>query len=70
MRPLGKEKMNSEHNFPSYSQKFLNLEDKILIRGRFVTPQKPSTKNNALITLNNAFRLLVVIVVKNFSSSV
>jgi homoserine trans-succinylase len=33
MRPLGKEKMNSEQNSPSYSQKFLNLEDEILVRG-------------------------------------
>jgi hypothetical protein len=33
MRPLGKEKMNSEHNSPSYSHKFLNLEDEILLRG-------------------------------------
>jgi hypothetical protein len=31
MRPLGKEKMNSMQNFPSYSQKFLNLEDEILL---------------------------------------
>jgi hypothetical protein len=47
MRPLGEEKMNSEQNFSSYSRKFLNLEDEILFkRGRFVTPQKPSTKNN------------------------
>jgi hypothetical protein len=47
MRPLGKEKMNSEQNFPSYSQKFLNLEEEIVFkRGRFVTPQKPSTTNN------------------------
>ena len=39
IRPLGKEKMNSEQNFPSYSRKFLNLEDEILFkRGRFVTP--------------------------------
>jgi hypothetical protein len=28
-----KEKMNSEQNSPSYSQKFLNLEDEILLRG-------------------------------------
>jgi hypothetical protein len=49
MRPLGKEKMNSEQNFPSYSRKFLNLEDEILFkRGRFVTPQNPSTKNNKI----------------------
>jgi hypothetical protein len=27
------EKMNSEQNFPSYSPKFLNLEDEILLRG-------------------------------------
>jgi hypothetical protein len=33
MRPLGKEKMKSEQNFHSYSQKFLNLEDEILLRG-------------------------------------
>jgi hypothetical protein len=33
MRPLGKEKMNSGQNFPGYSQKFLNLEDEILLRG-------------------------------------
>jgi hypothetical protein len=33
MKPLGKEKMNSEQNFPSYSQKFLNLEEEILLRG-------------------------------------
>jgi hypothetical protein len=33
MRPLGKEKMNSEQNSPSYSHKFLNLEDEILLRG-------------------------------------
>jgi hypothetical protein len=33
MRPLGKEKMNSEQNSPSYSRKFLNLEDEILSRG-------------------------------------
>jgi hypothetical protein len=33
MKPLGKEKMNSEPNFPRYSQKFLNLEDEILLRG-------------------------------------
>jgi hypothetical protein len=47
MKPLGKEKMNSEQNFPSYSRKVLNLEDEILFkRGRFVTPQKPSNKNN------------------------
>jgi hypothetical protein len=31
--------MNSEQNSPSYSRKFLNLEDEILFkRGRFVTP--------------------------------
>jgi hypothetical protein len=31
--------MNSEQNSPSYSWKFLNLEDEILFkRGRFVTP--------------------------------
>jgi hypothetical protein len=42
MRPLGKEKINSEQNSLSYSRKFLNLEDEILFkRGRFVTPQKP-----------------------------
>jgi hypothetical protein len=36
--PLGKEKMNSEQNSPSYSRKFLNLEDENLFkRGRFVT---------------------------------
>jgi hypothetical protein len=96
--------MNSEHNSPSYSQKFLNLEDKILLglvwlfsihmdwRGliriggdfdlqgikppsihmdwgrteqalkgdRFVTLPKPSTKNNA-------FSLLMVKMVMNFS---
>jgi hypothetical protein len=33
MRSLGKEKMNSGQNFLSYSQKFLNLEDEILLRG-------------------------------------
>lgn len=33
MRPLGKEKMNSKQNSPRYSQKFLNLEDEILLRG-------------------------------------
>jgi hypothetical protein len=34
MRPLG-----TEQNSPSYSRKFLNLEDEILFkRGRFVTP--------------------------------
>jgi hypothetical protein len=33
MRPLGKEKMNSEQNSHSYSQKFLNLEDGILLKG-------------------------------------
>jgi hypothetical protein len=33
MRPLGKEKMNSELNFPNYFQKFSNLEDEILFRG-------------------------------------
>jgi hypothetical protein len=33
MRPLGKEKMNSEQNFLTYSQKFLNLEDEILLSG-------------------------------------
>jgi hypothetical protein len=33
MRPLGKEKFNSEQNSPSYSQKFLNLEDDILSTG-------------------------------------
>jgi hypothetical protein len=33
MRPLGKEKMNSEQISLSYSQKFLNLEDEILLRG-------------------------------------
>jgi hypothetical protein len=33
MRPLGKEKMNSGQNFPTYSEKFLNLEDEILLRG-------------------------------------
>jgi hypothetical protein len=33
MKPLGKEKMNSEQNFPSYSRKFLNLEDEILLTG-------------------------------------
>jgi hypothetical protein len=33
MRPLGKEKINSEQNSPSYSQKFVNLEDEILLRG-------------------------------------
>jgi hypothetical protein len=60
MRPIGKEKMNSEQNSPSYSQKFLNLEDKILLRGRFVTLPKPSTKNNA-------FSLLMVKMVMNFS---
>jgi hypothetical protein len=32
MRPLGKEKMNSEQNSPSYFQKFLNLENEILFR--------------------------------------
>jgi hypothetical protein len=32
-RPHGKEKMNSEQNSPSYSRKFLNLEDEILLRG-------------------------------------
>jgi hypothetical protein len=32
IRPLGKEKTNSEQNSPSYSQKFLNLEE-ILLRG-------------------------------------
>jgi hypothetical protein len=39
MRLLGKEKMNSEQNSPIYFQKFLNLEDEILLGGRFVTPQ-------------------------------
>jgi hypothetical protein len=29
--------MNSEQNSPRYSQKFLNLEDEILLKGRFVT---------------------------------
>jgi hypothetical protein len=33
MRQLGKEKMNSEQNSPSYFQKFLNFEDEILFRG-------------------------------------
>jgi hypothetical protein len=33
MRPLGKEKMNSGQNFSSYSEKFLNLEDEILLKG-------------------------------------
>jgi hypothetical protein len=33
MMPLGKEKMNSEQNSPSYFQKFSNLEDEILFRG-------------------------------------
>ena len=33
MRPLGKEKMNSEQNSPSYSRKFFNLKDEILLRG-------------------------------------
>jgi hypothetical protein len=31
--PLEKEKMNSEQNSLSYSRKFLNLEDEILLRG-------------------------------------
>jgi hypothetical protein len=31
MRLLGKEKMNSEQNSPIYFQKFLNLEDEILL---------------------------------------
>jgi hypothetical protein len=45
MRPLGKEKINSEQNFPSYSQKFLNLEDEILFKGgRFVIPQNHQLK--------------------------
>jgi hypothetical protein len=52
MRPLGKEKMNSEQNSPSYSRKFLNLEDEILFkRGRFVTPQKPSIKIMNLVII-------------------
>jgi hypothetical protein len=43
--PLGKEKMNSEQNFPSSSLKFLNLEDEILFKGgRFVTPQNHQLK--------------------------
>jgi hypothetical protein len=33
MRPLRKEKMNSEQNSSSYSQRFHNLEDEILFRG-------------------------------------
>jgi hypothetical protein len=64
MRPLGKEKMNSEHNSPSYSRKFLNLEDEILFkRGRFVTPQKPSTKTMNLVIKViriNFFKCLIV----------
>jgi hypothetical protein len=44
MRALGKEKMNSEHNFPSYFQKFLNLEDEILLGVGFVTPQNHQVK--------------------------
>jgi hypothetical protein len=60
MKPLGKEKMNLEQNFPSYAQKFLNLEDEILFkRGRFVTPQKPSAKNNKFGKYGNNFFLLV-----------
>jgi hypothetical protein len=56
MRPLGKEKMNSEQNSPSYSRRFLNLEDEILFkRGRFITPQKPSTKNNKFSKYGNNF---------------
>jgi hypothetical protein len=40
-----KEKMNSEQNSPSYSQKFLNLEEEILFKGsRFVTPQNHQLK--------------------------
>jgi hypothetical protein len=33
MRPLRKEKMNSEQNSPTYFQKILNLEDEIRLRG-------------------------------------
>jgi hypothetical protein len=32
MRPLSKEKMNLEQNSPINFQKFLNLEDEILLR--------------------------------------
>jgi hypothetical protein len=49
MRPLGKGKMNSEHNYPSYFQKFSNLEDDILFRGRFCNTSNPKKKQFNLI---------------------
>jgi hypothetical protein len=33
MKPIGKEKMNSEQDSPSFSERILNLEDEILFKG-------------------------------------